>query len=161
MGDQANDECVICCSSEPPLYRICACATLVHESCAKRVVSEVESHKSRCPVCLKFYDFESELKHVWRCDMLAGILICIGMLGLLFPILPNIFMCTSGSRFCDVFHGILTGASVVGLIKLVYVSLFLRRFRGHWCPWFVAPDVQNKALKLPAPEKADDVSRNA
>lgn len=150
------DECIICCSNEPPLYRLCSCDTLLHADCARRLVVEVESHRNLCPVCRQSYVFECDSKLVWRCDLLCGFMLCVGVVGTLFPIPPNLLMCTGRSRFCGVFHGILTGVTVVSSALVLYICISLRRSTGRWVPCIIKRETQRTSLQLPSPVAAKE-----
>ena len=52
---KSMDECFLCSESHTPLYRVCACDTLVHAACYHRLV-RVPTHVARCAVCQQPYD---------------------------------------------------------------------------------------------------------
>ena len=49
--------CFICYESinKGSLYKPCNCNTLIHKDCLEKLV-DVNSHKEKCPICLKKYD---------------------------------------------------------------------------------------------------------
>ena len=52
--------CFVCLDDEDEngirsLFKVCACETRIHKSCFIRLVTDVHTHKTQCPVCLKPY----------------------------------------------------------------------------------------------------------
>jgi hypothetical protein len=48
--------CYICEEDDSrPTFKVCLCDYRVHNICFRKIVTRVESHKERCPICLKTY----------------------------------------------------------------------------------------------------------
>ena len=47
--------CFLCADSREPLYRVCKCSTVVHETCMNELINRVPSHQEKCPVCTESY----------------------------------------------------------------------------------------------------------
>ena len=68
-------ECFICTESTPPLYRVCACESVVHEQCYRRLLT-VRAHETQCAVCTQPYDLRTRFAWKVRCNLqIAGVLL--------------------------------------------------------------------------------------
>ena len=52
--------CYICEEDDArPTFQVCLCDYRVHNACFRELVTRVESHNERCPICLKTYSTSS------------------------------------------------------------------------------------------------------
>ena len=130
-----EQECIICCSTEPPLYRVCDCNIWMHEECLQRVVSDVASHSKQCAVCLRPYEFDKTTVKTIRFQFRFFCLAFSVSLCALLPILPNVFLCRQPTSFCNIFQIVLSATSVIAFLVLIYYCQSYRRWSCHWCPF--------------------------
>ena len=79
---KSMDECFLCSESHTPLYRVCACDTLVHAACYHRLV-RVPTHVARCAVCQQPYDNDTRTLTRITCSYQPCAMLTSG-LGMLF-----------------------------------------------------------------------------
>lgn len=150
MSEDERYECIICCSDEGQLYRVCSCKTYIHEECFRQMVSEVASHGCQCPVCQKAYDFQvttvenTRLRFVFCCVLVTVVACTIA------PMIPNAVMCREVTFFCTLFHAILSITSGMSFCVCVYFCFAFRAWAGRWCPLITFSDTRLD-LKLPQP----------
>lgn len=92
-AQKTHMQCFLCASSEPPLYRMCKCDSLVHSKCFERLVC-VPSHSTHCAVCKAKYDVDItyrrrvRLQRSWRVWSMA--VVSVSIVGLT----AGIMLCT-------------------------------------------------------------------
>ena len=135
------DECIICCSSAPPLFKVCKCNTVIHKTCLTRMINEVESHKTECAICKTPYDTRTKIKvslNTFYTGALAMTAFCV-----ILPILPNILLChTPESITCSFLHISLTVTSILSAMVFFYLCYSYKMYSGSVCPCTIRETVE-------------------
>ena len=67
--------CYICEEDDArPTFQVCLCDYRVHDTCFRELVTRVESHNERCPICLKIYSTSSAC-HMTGCIRTVWVLL--------------------------------------------------------------------------------------
>ena len=164
MTDRLIDSptCFLCCDATPPLYKVCACAVVVHETCFQNLLS-VPAHESHCAVCRRPYGVQVETRLRWRMShprtslllllvIIAGVVVVAGG-GVAFAMLLHdtirsllawVLMASLGA----------TMTVVLALTVLVWGMHYLQSRR--WCCIKREPVVIRRTLTLPRAIKTEN-----
>ena len=149
-------ECFVCASSDPPLFRVCSCATLVHRACFERLVS-VPAHATRCAVCTD--EYQMDVQHGWRVGVhpvcsKALVAVCLlggGSLACLFALLSQSQSALDQTVFYTTLGAV---ASAVAFVSTVIARLSYRQ-TGHVCCLWMQKVPLKRILRLPEPVQPD------
>lgn len=144
------EECVICCASTPPLYRVCICNTVVHESCIVKVVNEVPSHKKGCPICQRPYVFNTcTITERYKINISWMIILFAAGGTIIVPLIANLLCCHTASIVCGIFHCAMTAMSVFAFLGFSYMWVSYCRLNHRVCPCVDVVSKRDVRLKMP------------
>ena len=138
-------ECFICADTTQPLFRVCACNTLVHEECFKKLVN-VPSHATHCAICRKQYKMDVTLAKKIDCHRLncsfTSILIALLVLDVVGLCLSNITVMT-----------LILSSLAFSILSMLGILFYRNRMETQqWCCIWIKARPIHRLLYLPDPE---------
>lgn len=77
----AENACFVCLDPHGPVFRPCRCHVRVHQECMQRVIRDVPSHASACPVCTYRYEMTHvHVRYVFRANRASLLLAAHGVM---------------------------------------------------------------------------------
>ena len=107
-------ECFVCMEVAPrqELLRTCRCDVLVHPECFQKLITRVDAHSTRCPICTEEYVMDT-VGHTFRvgCSGHATILVCS-------------YGCITGLA-CFAVSALTSPSSLLQMMLLCYTVIFV------------------------------------
>ena len=150
------NECFVCASDHQPLYKICACHSVVHEECYKRLV-DIPSHSTHCAVCKTRYNITTEwkTKRKFDCNAICVFMVTSALFSFTACVLILVFVTDISDSSLEIeitFKAFIAVAAVAFLSLAVWFARLYKSRTDRWCCMWTQLEPIHRTIHLPAPE---------